>query len=91
MRFFHNQLEYLTGIEVCDIVARSRVPRLSGGTSFHLKNAEIAKFDSSIFHQRVYDGVEGLLDDFLRFQLREPDFLGNRSDNLFLGHDSNLP
>ena len=39
-----------------------------------------------VFHQRVDDGIESLLDDFLRLQLRETDFIGNRFDNLFFCH-----
>jgi len=39
-----------------------------------------------VFDQRIDDGVERLLDDLLRLQLRHPDFFRNRFDDLFFGH-----
>jgi hypothetical protein len=39
-----------------------------------------------IFDQRFDDRVEGLLDDFFRLQLGEPDLFGDGFNDLFLGH-----
>src|SRR5262245_58669584 len=44
-----------------DSISGSGVSGLPGGSFFDLKNAEIPQFNPSVFHQRLDDGVEGLL------------------------------
>ena len=69
-----------------DFVAGPRVASLACGPSFDLENAEISQFDAVILDERFNDGVKRLLNDFLRLELGEPNFLGDGFDNLFLGH-----
>ena len=66
------------------LVAGAGVAGLAGGPPLHLEDAEIAKLDAALRHQGLDDGVEGLLHDFLRLQLGQPDFLGNGSTISFL-------
>ena len=70
-----------------DFLTRARVASLACGPSFDLEHAEVPQLDPLLFDQRFDDGIEGLLDDLLRLQLRETDLLGNGLNNLFLGHD----
>jgi hypothetical protein len=74
-----------------DAFAGARVTCFSGGTLLDLENAEIAQFDPTLSDQRINDGIERFLYDFLGLQLCETDFLGNHLNNFFLGHDSSLP
>jgi hypothetical protein len=39
-----------------------------------------------VLDQRLHDGIERLLDDFLRLELGEPDLLGDGFDDLFFSH-----
>src|SRR5262249_32968418 len=47
---------------------------------------EVSQLDAVVFDQGLDDGIERLLDDLLRLELRQPDLLGDGFDNLFLGH-----
>ena len=49
-----------------------------------------AQFDSAVVYQSLHDRVKRFLNDFLCFQLGEANLLGNRFDDLFLGHDEVL-
>ena len=87
--FFH----FLAGLERHYVLLRhidavvgsgvARAPRLA---STDLEYAEITQLYSTIFDERVDDGVKRPLDDFLRFQLRQIGAIGNPPDYLFLGH-----
>ena len=66
------------------------ITRLSGGTGFDLKYAKIAELDPPFLDQSLDDGVERLLDDLLRLELRHADLFRNRFDDLFLGHVASL-
>jgi hypothetical protein len=70
-----------------DFITRSRVAGLASSPSFDLKNAKISEFDAVVFHQSLNNGIESLLDDFLGFELRQPNLLGDGLYDLFLGHD----
>lgn len=70
-----------------DFLTGTGVTCLASSPPLDLKHAEVSQFDSLLFNERFDDRVEGLLDDFLRLQLRETDFLGNGLYNLFFGHD----
>src|SRR5262245_34007115 len=56
-----------------DFIASARVPGLASSPAFYLENAEIPQLNAVIFHERLDDRIESLLDDFLGLQLREPD------------------
>ena len=70
---------------------RARVAGHPGLPLFDLKNAEIPQLDPTLFHQGVDQGVERLLHQLLGTELRQFDLLGDRSDNIFLGHGLNAP
>ena len=63
---------------------------LRGARRLTSKTPKLRSSIRSLFHQGLDDRVEGLLDDFLGLQLRQPNLLGNGSNDLFLGHDSIL-
>lgn len=70
-----------------DFITRSRVASFASGPSFDFENAEISQFDAMILDEGLDDGIEGLLDDFLRFELCETNLFRDGFDNLFFGHD----
>ncbi len=70
-----------------DFVTRTRVAGLACGPSFDLENTEIPELDAMVLDQRLHDGVERLLDNFLGLELRKSNLLGDGFNNLFLGHD----
>ena len=87
--FFH----HLAGLERDDVlgfdidrVAGARVPGFAGLAPLHFEDAEVPEFDATVAHQRVDDGVERELDDFLRLDLRELQLIGNELDDFFFGH-----
>ncbi len=54
------------------------------------EDAKIAELDTTFVNQRFDDGVECLLDNFLRLELRKPNLVGDGFDDFFLGHDAVL-
>ena len=91
--FFH----LLTRLERDDILLRHIHPfssawiaSFSGRSLFDFKDSKVAKFDPAFLNQCVHDRVESLLDDFLRLQLRQANFVRDGFDDLFLGHDGSL-
>jgi hypothetical protein len=68
------------------LLAGPRVAGLSGASSLHLEDAEIADSDAALLGQRVQDGVEYLLDDLAGLQLAHAQVFGDRPDDLSLGH-----
>src|SRR5206468_12187641 len=54
-------------------LAGARVSRLAGLAHLHLEDAEVAQLDPPDFDERVHDGVESLLDDFLGLELGQAD------------------
>ena len=69
-----------------DFIASARVASFPSGPTFDLENSEVSELDAVVFDQCFDDCVEGLLDDFLRLELRQTNLLGDGFDNLFLGH-----
>src|SRR6267142_3046757 len=67
-------------------VAGSGVSSLACGPAFYFENAKISQLDAVVLDQCFDDRIEGLLDDFLGLELRQPDLFGDGFDNLFLGH-----
>lgn len=63
------------------------IPRLAGGTFFHFEDTKVTQLDTTFAHERVDDGIEGLLYDFLRLQLGHPNLFGNRFDDIFFRHN----
>src|SRR4030095_8631619 len=91
--FAYSLLHLLAGLERDhellwhkDFIASARVARLASRPSLHLEDPKIPQLDAVVLDERFDDGVEGLLDDFLGLELSQPDLLGDRFDNLFLGH-----
>ncbi len=70
------------------LLARPRVARLAGSPLLDLKDPEVPQLDAAVLYERLNDGVERLLDDLLRLELRQTDLLGDRFDDLFLGHQT---
>ncbi len=56
------------------LVARAGIACLASSTTLHLEHAEVTQLDPMLRYQRLDDGVERLLHDFLRLQLGQPDF-----------------
>lgn len=87
--FFHDltrlERDDVLGLDV-DGVARSRISRFPGLASFDLKDSEVPKFNTTVAHQGVDDGVERELDDFFRLDLRELQLIRNELNNFFFGH-----
>ncbi len=69
-----------------DLLTRTRVSCLASRSRFYFKNPEVSQFNPPFSHQRLDDGVEGLLDDFFRLLLSQSDFFGDRSHDVFLRH-----
>ncbi len=92
--FFFHFLARLKGydelLRYVDLVAGARITRLASGTLLDLEHPKIPQLNPAFLDERFDDGVEGLLNDFLRLQLGETDLVGNRFHNLFLGHDCHL-
>ena len=84
---------FLAGLERDDVLGRdihllagARVAGLARLAALDLEDAEVAQLDTPVAEQRLDDGVEGFLDDFLGFQLRQAKLFGNLFDDLFFGH-----
>src|SRR5205823_6717252 len=92
--FFFHLLAWLEGYDEflghIHTLTGSGVASLAGRTSFDLKHAKIAELDPPFLDQSLDDGVERLLDDLLRLELRHADLFRNRFDDLFLGHVASL-
>jgi len=93
-QFFDALFHLLAGLECDDelfwdkyFFARTGVAGFPCGTPFYLKYAEIPEFDPLVLDQRIDDGIEGLLHDFLGLQLSQTDLFGNGLNNFFLRHD----
>jgi hypothetical protein len=69
-----------------DFIAGPGISGFACSPAFHLKYTEIPQLDAMILDERFYDGIERLLNDFLRLELGEPDLFGDGFDNLFFGH-----
>ena len=67
-------------------VAGSGITGLACSPAFYFENAKISQLDAVVFDECFDDRIEGLLDDFLGLELRQPDLFGDGFDNLFLGH-----
>src|SRR4051812_12816627 len=73
----HLLFHFLAGLKRDDkllghehFIAGPGVASLARGTLFYLENTEISQLDAVVLDERRHDGIEGLLDDFLRLQLR---------------------
>src|SRR5581483_2966146 len=77
--------DHLFGFDVNSLPGPG-VTRLAGFAHFDLEHAKVAQLDASDFDQRVHNGVEGLLDDFFRFELSQADPFRYLLDDFFLGH-----
>src|SRR5262245_24673747 len=51
-----------------DFLTGAWVASLASGPLLDLENAEVPQFNAFILHQRLHDGVESFLDDFLCLQ-----------------------
>ncbi len=69
-----------------DLLAGPWIAALRAFPFLYLEDVEITEFDVAFFYRDVDDGVQGLLDDLLRFKLREVEFVGDAADDIFLGH-----
>jgi hypothetical protein len=69
----------------------ARITSLPRRPLFHLKNAEVAKFNAVIGYKCLNDGVERLLNDLFGLELGQTNFIGNRFHDFFFGHGSILP
>ena len=94
----HALFHFFTGLERnhpffshIDSFTRARIARLPGRPLFHLKNAEISKFNAVIGNKSFNDGVERLLNNLFGLKLGKPNFVGNRFHDFFFGHGSILP
>jgi len=65
-----------------------RDPRLP---PLDLKHAEVSQLDATLPDERLDEGVKRPLHQFLRAKLGKVDLLGDRPDNVFLGHGSDAP
>src|SRR5262249_49423915 len=87
--FFHF-LAWLEGNDVLGrnvhLVSRAWIACFAGLTLLDFEDAEVSQLDAAHFDERVNDGVEGLLYDFLGLELGKPDAVGYLFDDLFLGH-----
>jgi hypothetical protein len=70
-----------------DFLARAGIACLASRPPLNLKDAEVPQFDPLFLDKRLDDSIERFLDDLLRLQLRETNFLGNGLYDLFFGHD----
>ncbi len=74
-----------------DLLAGPRVACFSSRPPLDLEDPEVSQFDSSIFDQRLDDGIERLLDDLLGLELSQTNLFGYRFDDLFFGHGGTSP
>ena len=84
---------YLPGLKVTTVLfghvhllAGPRIAGLPGRPRLHLEDTEIPQLDPSVSYQGLDNRVKGLLDDFLRLLLSQPDFFRDRSHDVFLSH-----
>src|SRR4051812_21297333 len=56
-----------------NFVSRSWIPRLPSGSFLDFENSKIPQFNSPVFHERLDDCIERLLDDLFRLELRHPE------------------
>ena len=66
------------------------VASLSRLSQLDLENPEIAKLDAALVQQRLRDAFEEALDDFPGMLLGEAGFLGDRVDDVLLGHEQSF-
>ncbi len=66
----------------------SGVTSLSCGPLLNLENSEIPQFDATFPDQGFDDRIKCLLNYYFGLLLCQSDFLGNRSNNVFLGQNS---
>ena len=89
---FHNLSRFEANHEFLGHLYLSPGPRIAGlpGRPWaNLEHAEIPQFDPALFHQRLNNRVERLLNDLLDLLLVESRLIGNRFHDLFLCHDRN--
>jgi hypothetical protein len=62
------------------------VAALTGFPPPHLEDAEVAEFDPTLLDDCIHDRVEYMMNDLAGLELCQAKLLGNRSDDVFLGH-----
>src|SRR5262249_7509659 len=89
---------FLAGLEGDDVLrldvdafAGARVAGLASLALLDLEHAEVAQLDAPLREKRLDDGVERLLHDLLRLELREPKLLRYLLHDFFFGHGLNSP
>jgi hypothetical protein len=73
-----------------DFIAGPWIASLASRPFFHFKYAKISELDPPILDQRSDDCIKGLLHNLLGLELCQPNILGDRFDDLFLGHGTAL-
>lgn len=89
---FHNLARFEANHEFLGhlyLSPRPRISRLPGRPRANLEYSEIPQLDPALFHQRLNNRVERLLNDLLDLLLVESRLIGNRFHDLFLCHDRN--
>jgi hypothetical protein len=71
--------------------ARAGVPSHASLSFLDLEHPEISQFDPPLTNERLDQGVERPLHQFLRAKLGEIDLFGDGPDDVFLGHGSGPP
>jgi len=73
------------------MLASARIPGHSGIPFFDLEHAEISQLDPALANQCFDEGVECLLHQLLGSELRQFELLGDRANDVFLGHCFGAP